>query len=512
MKRRHSARYGTESTAMLFTILTIVLSLGTISAHAITEAKLEVQAPAQNSTKPNLMSTAQASQAFADVFAIDQQAFDTHIGQVADRATASFLREYMALMQYTAANTEENYDAYMKASDRAMSDASKSAYEANLLCQLHIHKAAVYLYSGSLFNGGIQFWKAYNQFKTGEKRYPEYEGQLPLRGMFNILLSQVPEKWKTLAGLLGLSDGDLDAGFAQIEQHRKNAMATPGLRDEALLFSFTNMFFSHDQKLTAELKQLLRANENPVIRYAYVLSCGRAQRGEEAIEALAATSKTAMQRFPLFYHQLGKYALRQLKLDETIEWSRKFLNIYRGKSNTNNAYLQMAYAYILKGNRAEAQKMIDKCQKESTDFDIDRRTHEEAALAMDIDVNMLKARLQFEFGNFAQSLDMLKGFNPKTKDLPEYYFRMGRAYDKLGQKIEAKRWYDKAIESSAKSTRYFGPYAAVHAADICLEARQNADALKYVEKARKLNNGEYKKELDQRIELTERKAKGIRVE
>ena len=156
--------------------------------------------------------------------------------------------------------------------------------------------------------------------------------------------------------------------------------------------------------------------------------------------------------------------------------------------------------------------MIDKCQKESTDFDIDRRTHEEAALAMDIDVNMLKARLQFEFGNFAQSLDMLKGFNPKTKDLPEYYFRMGRAYDKLGQKIEAKRWYDKAIESSAKSTRYFGPYAAVHAADICLEARQNADALKYVEKARKLNNGEYKKELDQRIELTERKAKGIRVE
>ena len=120
---------------------------------------------------------------------------------------------------------------------------------------------------------------------------------------------------------------------------------------------------------------------------------------------------------------------------------------------------------------------------------------------------MLRARLQFEYGRFERSLQTLKSFSPTKADEAEYNFRMARAEDRLGNPSAAIGLYDATIARSAGSKRYFGPYAAVHAADICLARGDRRGAMGYLAKARQMNNGEYKKELDQRIELTERVAK-----
>lgn len=475
----------------------IVYAMALIAAFASQRAQAQA----------HILSTPEASKALAAVFAIDERAFETHVAKVRDKAAAAYLREYMALMKYTAANSDANYDAYIAASDRAFDAADDSPYEDNLLCWLHIHKCMVYIYSGSMTSGGIQFWKSYNAFKSAEEDIPNYEGQLPLRGIYNILLSQVPEKWKSLAGLLGFGSGDLTAGFSQIEQYRQRVKDIDGLRDEALLFSFTNMFFSHDQRLTGVLRDAMRANQSPVIRYAYVLSCGRTQNGTEAVAALDDATQAMLSRFPLLYHQKGKYALRQLKPDENIRWATTFANSYTGKACLNNAYLEMTYAYLLKGDKARAKQMVDKCKSLGAKFDIDRRTQAEAELALDADLDLLRARLQFEFGNAAESKAILERMTPREKDKAEHAFRLARAEDKMGQDDKALSLYKRTMDLSAKSKRYFGPYAAVHSADIMLERGQRQSALDMLKRARAMNDGEYKKELDQRIELTEKKAK-----
>lgn len=456
-----------------------------------------------------LLSDSAYARAFADVYKIDNAAFERSVGRVSNRARAAFLREYMALMNYTAANSRENYDAYFRASDAAFDAADGSEFEANLLCQLHIHKCLVYLYDGSLLSGGIQFWKSYRQFKAAEDKYPAYDGQLPLRGLYNILLAQIPEKWKSLKGLLGLGEGDTAAGLRQIEAHRQRVGRTPGFADEALLFSFANMFFSHEQVLADTLLLAIRANETPVVRYAYVLSRGRVQDGAAASEALAASEEMA-RRFPLLYHQMGKYALRRLQPDETLRRASQFLSTYKGSSNRNWACLEMAYAYRLRGDNDSARRMVDRCLAIEPRFDIDKRARAEAALAMGLSVDMLRARLLFEYGRFAQSLEALRSFRPVEAEAAEHAFRTARAEDKLGDADEALRQYDRAIKLAAASTRYFAPYAAVHAADICMAKGDRAAALRYLATARSLNNGEYKKELDQRIELTERAVKAVR--
>lgn len=457
----------------------------------------------------NQFASAECSRVMADIFSINSAAFQTDINDVEQRtrdgkARAAFMREYMALMQYTAANNKANYDAFIRASDAAFSAADGSTYEDNLLTWLHIHKCMVFIYDGSLLSGGIQFWKSYRAFKSAEEKYPSYDGQLPLRGIYNVIFAQIPEKWKSLAGFLGFGEGNTALGFKQIEQHRQKVKNIEGLRDEAVIFSFANMFFSFEQALPSDLMEAIRTNEAPVVRYAYILSCGRCQNGDAAYKSLGETPAAMMDRFPLLYHQKGKYALRRLEPDEAIKWGKRFAETYTGVSCKNGVYVDMAYAYLLKGDRAKAQEMADKCLTIKSDFDIDQRARDEARRLMSTQTEMLRARLQFEYGNFAEAGETLKSFTPKAADVAEYDFRRARVADKMGDGAEAILWYDKTIAASAGSTRYFGPYAAVHAAEICLRKGDKTAAKAYTAKARKLNNGEYKKELDQRIELTER--------
>lgn len=459
--------------------------------------------------QPNQFANTACSEVMHDIFSIDEESFGKHIAAVGTqsrdaRARTAFLREYMALMKYTAANNKKNYDAYFAASDAAFSAVSGSTYEDNMRCWLHIHKCMVYIYDGSIVSGGIQFWKSYRSFKSAESETPSYDGQIPLRGIYNIILSQIPEKWKGLAGLFGFGEGNTSLGFKQIEQYRQKVKDLRGLRDEAVLFSFANMFFSFEQNIPSEIMDAIRSNEAPVIRYAYILSCGRCQNGEAAYKSLQETPDDVMRRFPLLYHQKGKYALRRLEPDEAIRWGKKFAETYSGVSNKNGVYVDMAYAYLLKGDRAAAKDMVDKCRGIKSDFDIDRRAYEESARVMGTPYKMLRARLMFEYGKFAEAEDELNSYTPRPADLPEYYFRQGRVNDRQGDTAGALGWYDKTIGASAGSTRYFGPYAAVHAAEICIKRRDKARAKAYIAKAKKMNNGEYKKELDQRIELTER--------
>ena len=97
------------------------------------------------------------------------------------------------------------------------------------------------------------------------------------------------------------------------------------------------------------------------------------------------------------------------------------------------------------------------------------------------------------------------------KELPphriEHTFRLARAQEKLGNTDAALQLYDTTIAAAADDDRYFGPYAALYAADIMLTSGNNAAAQRYAQQAQKLNNGEFSKEIAQRIALTLRAVK-----
>ena len=455
----------------------------------------------------NILSQPAHSAVMAAIYNYDSNTYAQSINQVTDKAVAAYLAEYQALMIYTASNSDANYNKYMKASDKALSEVEKHQYEPTLTSNLQLHRCLVELSNGSMFGGGVQFWKSYRSFKRGEEKLKNYDGQLMLRAIFDILLSQVPEKWKGLAGLFGFGDGNLEQGFAEIDEYHKRVKNVPGLNEESLLLTFANIFLSHDQRISEAQRAELRTSNAPVVVYAYLLSCGRKCMGEEADDVLSNLDVHTYQVFPLMYHQRAKYALRRLDTAKAKHYADEFISIYTGFSCRNDAPLIKAYALLLEGKKAEAEQQAKVAISTPYRSDVDKRTYRDAEIFSQMHPTLLKARFQFEYGNYVASLETLKDFVPTSADAIEHAFRTARAEEKLLHTDEALRQYDKTISLAGDSKRYFGPYAAVYAADIMLSKGNKIAAKRYIAVARKLNNGEFSKEIDQRCELTERAMK-----
>ena len=153
-----------------------------------------IEAKAQQS----ILATTACSKSLSDIYSCAFKTFEFDIQNVSDPALVAYLREYSSLMQYTIANNENNYEKYIKYSDKALDAVEDHVYEYTLMCNLRLHRCLVEMSKGNLWTGGIQFWKAYQLYKDAEEEHHSYDGQLKLRGIFNILLSQIPDKRNTL--------------------------------------------------------------------------------------------------------------------------------------------------------------------------------------------------------------------------------------------------------------------------------------------------------------------------
>lgn len=58
---------------------------------------------------------------------------------------------------------------------------------------------------------------------------------------------------------------------------------------------------------------------------------------------------------------------------------------------------------------------------------------------------------------------------------------------------------------AAKDVQFYGPYAAIYMADLHIAEDDKVEAMKWLLKAKELNDGEHSKEIDQRIAVTRRK-------
>ncbi|MCQ2215535.1 MAG: hypothetical protein MJZ31_06400 [Bacteroidales bacterium] len=457
------------------------------------------------SAQKSVLTQDDVSKAMFDLYRLDDQSFEVSITKVKDPALKAFLKEYKALIDYASENMPSRYEIYMDACDEALSKVSKHKYAENLRANILLHRCLVEMSCGNMITSGIQFYKSFKAFRNGEKKYAEYDGQLMLRGIYNIILSQVPEKWKSLAGWL-FDKGDLQKGFQDINRYRELMADVPGACDESLLLSFANLFLSHEQRLDSSLAKKMKESTSPAVAYVLVLSNGRKQRGAEAEKVLADLPEWMFERYPLLIHQLSKYALRRLDADECIRQADRFIKVYRGVACLNDAYLMKAYAYALKGDYEKRRELAHETIRVSSAFDIDERSQQDARRIIDtLDVTLLKSRLRFEYGDYTESRDYLRGYTPQKADEIEFTFRMARCSEMLGEKDNAKKMYRKTVELAAKDIQFYGPYAAMYMADMLIAEGDKKEAMVWLMKAKELNDGEHSKEIDQRIAVTKRK-------
>lgn len=179
---------------------------------------------------------------------------------------------------------------------------------------------------------------------------------------------------------------------------------------------------------------LLAVNEEDTeALYVKSLCLTRFDEYEKAENILNRLVKNDVSNLARYYYALGRIQKRQGKYTNAIEYfqvavtkKRKYLSPYR----------EMAECYIHMDKIDEAQKAIDKAKQ------IDDSN---------IFVILLEARLLQKENKADAALELLSNQSIMEQDPAQIFFRKGRAYDQLGQKLEAKSCYKEALRYDAKT-------------------------------------------------------------
>ena len=251
----------------------------------------------------------------------------------------------------------------------------------------------------------------------------------------------------------------------------------------------------------------------------------------EALEALGAGRSDAVlemlgnyrqeegeKDFPYLDLLLGEAMLNGLDTAALLPLQR-FADRYRGKHYRQYVWHKIAWCYAIRGEwdryRDAGQEVLN---SGSPYLDADVEALSETLDSLSLNPDLLKARLLFDGGYYHRALEALgvpgAGISPEAealsgkeklpnaiplrnrKDTLEYVYRLGRIYDRLGERDAAMRYYERVIRSDPERDWYFAPNSALHLGLMAEESGDPEMALEYYRKCLRINRSAYKRSID----------------
>ena len=177
-----------------------------------------------------------------------------------------------------------------------------------------------------------------------------------------------------------------------------------------------------------------------------------------------------------------------------------YIKEFRGVNYIKDAYLKIAYYYLLQ-NDAEKYAYFIK-QVKTRGNTVDEKDRQALSEANDTkpDIDLLKARFYFDGGYYSKALAQLlsKDVNSLklTRDRTEYYYRMGRIYDKTDKFSGAVLNYQRAINFGKTTHYYYAANAALSIGRLYETKRDYKKAAEYYNQAIDMKDHEYKNSID----------------
>ncbi|HTN20582.1 MAG TPA: tetratricopeptide repeat protein [Pelobium sp.] len=372
-------------------------------------------------------------------------------------------------------------------------------------------QAEIYLQWGLLksrfqdyMSSGFDVKKADNLLNENQKKYPSFLPNKKSAGLIDVVLGSIPSNIKSIASTFGFS-GNANYGIRTLEGLITSLPKTPYsfYSDEVVFFlcyietdllqNKTNYSKTIGYTNTMNSRSLLKA-----YLQGYVAS--RDSHNDSAIAYLMKRPKGASYMdFPKLDYLLGTAKLNRMDSDANV-YLINYLKDYKGINFVKDGYLKLAYYYFLRGdiNRYNAFLKMVKTQGDLYD-EKDKQALKEANDAAP-DINLLKARFQFDGGYYSQALQTLSGkdvgdFRLK-RDQIEFYYRLGRIYDELSRDNEAVVNYQKAVNIGKQTSYYFAANAALNIGHIYETKNDKARAISFYKQAIAMKDHEYENSIE----------------
>ncbi|MEA1874009.1 MAG: hypothetical protein U9N51_06225, partial [Bacteroidota bacterium] len=371
-----------------------------------------------------------------------------------------------------------------------------------MIAEAQLHATVIYMVSNNELKGIRSFKNGFNAFQKLEDIAPEAIQTAKIRGLYNIFLGSVPEKYEWLIGVLGM-EGDFELGVKNLK-HAFEYTKTLGDRYEIGFYyaMFASFFTDNPEDYYHYFKNLDNSfYANPLMRQGLSMLAEASGNTNDCLQVLLTNyNKQGDTEYNLLNYQIGNFLLYKLNPD-----AGQYLKLYRKNkgSDTQNlsAERSLYWHYIITNQLKKAkeirQSMILLAQNENNE--------QAAYIIRELEsyntpnIHLLKARLLYNGGDYQEALAQLIHYNKNTNNLrqnTEYHYRKANINEKLENMDAAKIYYKKTMLLGKDQSWYFAPQSALNLGKIH-EAENKKDLAKqYYKMCIKINISPYKESIN----------------
>ncbi|SMO62081.1 hypothetical protein SAMN06265379_103405 [Saccharicrinis carchari] len=418
-------------------------------------------------------------------------------------ATRAYLKNYRLFLNamIQGDSSTEYRNAFKSISDTLNKYAEEEEGGWAFLSEIYLQKGLVEYNANKQRDALFSFFKAHRYWQKSEREQPDLVCNLKLRGVFNLLMSNMPQPYKRMAGWIGFS-GNSQAGFKALNTYLKASSYKIGSEQDALIYTaFSYLKFDINDTQTENLIRNWQ-DKNLVPLAQFVLTRCAFKIRKPQLAHTWFTDSISEVFLPMLYLQ-GKY--QTLRFDDRAE--NTLLDYIRKNTSGHfvaDAHRYLSWYYFLKNDTAnynQQLKLISKLSVYPTWED--KQARYESKLSESYHKVLLQSRMLFDAGEYKSAIDTLSTHQESISGAAqnvEFQYRLGRCYQMIKDHKRAIFHYSEAIKTGGNDKRYFAPYAAMLAAELFLD-KNPITAKFYLNEAKRLNNGEHKAEIERRIEL-----------
>ncbi len=388
---------------------------------------------------------------------------------------------------------EKQFDLSSKFIEKADNDSLKYSY----LSEINLQNSIIKLLNRDFISGAYSFVKSYGYFKDAENTNQKSLLNLKLSALYNIIGGITPDKGKVFLSAIGLK-GNIAEGLSQmhnyvIETEKNNIYYT-----EAFIMNKLIIAFMKEDVGSVEIPiSKFNIENNTLYIFSKIMIDYKEHNYANINKNVNLLSKQNITELPFLYYILG-VANSINNQEKAIKNLSFFLYKNKSKHFIKATNWQLARIAILQNNEANFNTYKQKTLELGSAFtDADKQALAEAEINKKPNIVLLKARLLFDAGEYAQAKSvLLKKENKeiiKTNDeYVEFFYRLARVYYEENKLENAKKYYKIVVDKKTVKERYFAPYSALQLGIIYEKEHNLNEAKKYYKIALEINTGEYK--------------------
>lgn len=414
-------------------------------------------------------------------------------------------------LDYLYLLTSDNRSDYEKFKDRkgdridAIQDNDKnSPYYLFAQAEIYIQWGMLKSKFGDYTTSFIDLNKGKKLLVENNEKFKDFLPNQKSLGWVDLTFGAIPANLKGVIGFFGIK-GDKLSGFRQLERFKSQINGTKYsyYNDEVvMLISLADIDVLRNKSNYSRLIALINdmGEKSLLKKYLQGYVAYRTAHNDDAIKFfMGAPHSNDYLAFPAINYWLGTAKLCRMDTDAN-RYLLNYINQTQGVIYIKDAYQKLAYHSLLTNNMGAYNTYIKLVKTKGTTFDEkDKQALKEANDARP-DIDLLKARLYFDGGYYANALASLRSKEVNELKIPrdkiELYYRLGRVYDQMGKEADALANYQKAINIGSGATYYFAANSALLSGMIYEQKRDHKKAADYYNLTLKMKNHEYQNSID----------------